>query len=241
MSISQLYYLLTLLAAESAVDWLSSTSKRDFSFRELLPDFKQFLATLVARFRIGHFKTFKRIENNTRNDQPSVLFVIGGNDIPVRVPGARCAEAFFIRLHVPHPEVPLRDIHNAEFPILFRLIDALEETLSLLLLRQVEVEFDDAGSVAVEVSLEIHDGAIPVAPNRLLVERGVGEPFAAENLRMNAGDQHLLIVGPVEDADPAPFRQIAGGAPEKIMLQFGGAGMFEAEYLATLWVDPRHH
>jgi len=75
---SQLYYLPTLLAAESAVDWLSSTSKRDFSFRELLPDFKQFLATLVARFWIGHFKTFKRIENNTRNDQPSVLFVIAG-------------------------------------------------------------------------------------------------------------------------------------------------------------------
>jgi hypothetical protein len=73
------------------------------------------------------------------------------------------------------------------------------------------------------------------------VERGVGEPFAAENLRMDAGDQHLLIVGPVEDADPAPFRQIAGGAPEKIVLQFGGAGMFEAEYLTTLWVDPRHH
>jgi len=29
--------------------------------------------------------------------------------------------------------------------------------------------------------------------------------------------------------------------PEKNVLQFGGAGMFEAEYLATLWVDPRHH
>jgi hypothetical protein len=28
--------------------------------------------------------------------------------------------------------------------------------------------------------------------DRLLVERGVGEPFAAENLRMDAGDQHLL-------------------------------------------------
>jgi len=55
---------------------------------------------------------------------------------------------------------------------------------------------------------------------------------------MDAGDQHLLIVGPVEDADPATFRQIAGGAPEKIVLQFGSAGMFEAEYLATLRVDP---
>jgi hypothetical protein len=152
------------------------------------------LATLVARFRIGHFKTFKRIENDTGNDRPSVLFVIGGNDIPVRLPSACCAEAFFIRLHVLHPEVPLRDIRNAEFPILFRLINAFEETLSLLLLRHVEVEFDDTGSVAVEVSLQIHDGTISVAPDRPLVEQGVRQPFAAENLRMDAGDQHLLIV-----------------------------------------------
>ena len=35
--------------------------------------------------------------------------------------------------------------------------------------------------------------------------------------------------------------KLAGGAPEKIVLQFGWAGMFEAEYLTTLWVDPGHH
>jgi hypothetical protein len=37
------------------------------------------------------------------------------------------------------------------------------------------------------------------------------------------------------------FRQIAGGAPEKIVLQLGGAGMLEAEHLAALRVDPGHH
>ena len=96
-----------------------------------------------------------------------------------------------------------------------------KKALSLLLLREVEVELDDAGSVGVEVSLQIHDGAIPVVPDRLLVVRRVWEPFAAENLRMHAGDQHLLVVGSVEDADPPAFRQITGGAPEKVVLQFG--------------------
>ena len=48
-----------------------------------------------------------------------------------------------------------------------------------------------------------------------------GEPFAAENLGMDAHDQHFLVVGAVEDADPPAFGQIAGGAPEKIVLQFG--------------------
>ena len=58
---------------------------------------------------------------------------------------------------------------------------------------------------------------------------------------MHADDQHFLVVGSVEDADAPAFRQIARGAPEKIVLQFGGAGMLEAEYLAALRVDPGHH
>ena len=66
-------------------------------------------------------------------------------------------------------------------------------------------------------------------------------PFAAQNLGMHAGDQNLLVIGSVEDADPAAFRQVAGGAPEKIMLQFAGAGMLEAEDLAALRIDARHH
>jgi hypothetical protein len=51
---------------------------------------------------------------------------------------------------------------------------------------------------------------------------------------MHADDQHLLVIGTVEDADPSAFRQVAGRSPEKIVLQFGGAGMLEAEYLAAL-------
>ena len=58
---------------------------------------------------------------------------------------------------------------------------------------------------------------------------------------MHANDQHFLVIGSVEDADPPAFRQIARGAPQKIMLQFRGAGMFEAEHLATLRVDAGHH
>ena len=58
---------------------------------------------------------------------------------------------------------------------------------------------------------------------------------------MHADDQHFLVIGSVEDADPAALRQIARGAPEKIVLQFGGAGVFEAEDLAALRIDARHH
>ncbi len=41
--------------------------------------------------------------------------------------------------------------------------------------------------------------------------------------------------------DSSAFRKVAGRAPEKIVLQFTGAGMFEAEDLASLRIDPGHH
>jgi hypothetical protein len=41
--------------------------------------------------------------------------------------------------------------------------------------------------------------------------------------------------------DPSPFRQIARGAPQKIVFQFRRAGMFVAERLTTLRVDAGHH
>ena len=78
-------------------------------------------------------------------------------------------------------------------------------------------------------------------PKRLIVAWRVHERLGAQKFGVYAEDQHLLVIGPVEDADPPPFRQIARGPPQKIVLQFNTAGMFEAEYLATLGVHAGHH
>ena len=67
-----------------------------------------------------------------------------------------------------------------------------------------------------------------------------GQPLAAQYFRMHANDQHFLVIGPIEDADPPAFRQPAGRAPEKIMFQFFGARLFETEDLAALRIDPGH-
>ena len=64
--------------------------------------------------------------------------------------------------------------------------------------------------------------------------------MAAETFRMNANDEHLLIIGTIEDTNPPPFRKAAGRAPEKIMLQLIGARLFETENLAALRIDPGH-
>ena len=74
----------------------------------------------------------------------------------------------------------------------------------------------------------------------LLVAQLFRKPLAAENLRMHANDQHLLVVGTIEDADPPAFGKPARRAPEKIMFQFLGARLFETENLAALRIDPGH-
>ena len=84
--------------------------------------------------------------------------------------GLRCtrrAKAFLISLHILLPERAFLQVRKGELPVLLRVIDALEEALALLLLREVEVELDDAGSVSMEVSLQVHDGSIPLMPDAL--------------------------------------------------------------------------
>ena len=126
---------------------------------------------------------FERVEDNLGYDQSSILLVVGGNDIPGRITGACRTEAFLIGLHVLLPEFPLLDVRKAEFPILFRLVDACQETLSLFFLGEVEEELDDTGSVGVEMSLQIHDRTIPVVPDRLVVVRRYpGIPSLRKNL-----------------------------------------------------------
>jgi hypothetical protein len=53
-------------------------------------------------------------------------------------------------------------------------------------------------------------------------------------------NQHLFVIGSVEDADPAAFRQTLRATPQKIMLQFRGTRVFEAERLTALGIDAGH-
>jgi hypothetical protein len=41
---------------------------------------------------------------------------------------------------------------------------------------------------------------------------------------MHADDEHLLVLGAIEDADPLAFRQTAGRAPKKIVLSSSEVG-----------------
>src|ERR1041384_1841842 len=102
----------------------------------------------------------------------------------------------------------------------------------------MQEEFDDVGSVVVKMALQIVDGAETPVPDILFgMLAGKRQVFLFQYRGMHPGDQHFFIVRAIENADLAALRQIAGGAPEKIMRQLLGAGMLEAEDLAALRID----
>ena len=122
-------------------------------------------------------------------DQPGVFFVVGGNDVPGRLAGARFAQAFRVGFGVGVPEFALLQIRVAEFPVLLAVVDTIEKALALLLLREVEKDFYDAGSIGVEVPFEVVDRTIAFAPGLLVVTRRVRNGLPVENFRVHANDQ----------------------------------------------------
>ena len=108
--------------------------------------------------------------------------------MPGRMTGACRGQASLISLDIMLPVVPLINVREAEFPVFVRLINALDESLPLLVLRQVKEKFHDPGAVAVEMLLQVHDGTIPLLPNRLFVQQLIREPLTMKNLRMHTND-----------------------------------------------------
>ena len=114
-------------------------------------------ASCLVGFRERHFKVFKSLDHNLRNNQTRIVLVVGRNNIPRNVLCAGCTKTLLVSRHVLGPEFPFFDIRQTEFPVLFRFVYPLNEAPALLLLREVQEELDDAGSVGVQVPLQIDD------------------------------------------------------------------------------------
>jgi|SRR5665213_15538 len=104
------------------------------SLCEFLADRQQFPAAFCARLGVTHPELLERVEHDCRYDQSGVLLVVGRNDIPRRIRAARRTQALLVRFRVRLPVTAFLDVRETEFPILFRLIDARQKALALLLL-----------------------------------------------------------------------------------------------------------
>src|ERR1039458_3118834 len=120
--------------------------------REPLADQRQFAPAFRGGPGVRHLETIERIEDDLGNDQPRIVLVVRGHDVPRRVTRACRAQESRVRPRVVLPLLPLEDVGKAEFPVLLRLINALEESPALFLLRQVEEHFDGPRSIAMQVA-----------------------------------------------------------------------------------------
>src|ERR1039458_6170354 len=62
-----------------------------------------------------------------------------------------------------------------------------------------------------------------------------------KSLRVDADNEHLFVIGTVEDGDSAARRQSFFAPPEKIVIKLFGRWRFERVHLCSLRIDARHH
>src|ERR1700759_2870103 len=95
-------------------------------------------------------------------------------------------------------------------------------------------------AVVDQVALPVVDLPIPAVPDVAFRCRR-GQSLRGEQVLMHPDDENLLVVGPVEDADPAPPGQRALVTPEEVVGQFFGGGLFEGTDAVRLRVDTAPH
>lgn len=147
--------------------------------REQFADRFQFLPALRGSLGIDHVHSLERIKENVGHDQPGILLIIGGHDVPGGVMGTGRSQARLVRLSVLSPVASFVKVREAEFPILVGVINTRQKALSLFLLRQVKKNLDDSCAVTIEMVFQIHNGAISPLPDRVRVHQRVRQPLGA--------------------------------------------------------------
>ena len=106
----------------------------------------------------------QRLHDDLQDDQACVALVVRRDDLPRRMVGMVARQAMLVGVHIVIPKRAFLDVGGAEFPVLSRLFNAREKPFALLILRQVQEEFDDPRARAVQMPFEAVDGTIAMTP-----------------------------------------------------------------------------
>ena len=145
-----------------------------------------------------------------------------------------------VRPHVVLPEGALLGVGGRELPVLLGVVDPLEEPPLLLLARDVQEELPDDDPVVAEVALVAPDVPVTVLPDVLRHELR-GELGVSEEFGVHLHDEHVLVVGAVEDADASALGQLLVAAPEEVVVELLARRDLEGRHLAALRIDAGHH
>src|SRR5665213_580861 len=105
----------------------------------------------------------------------------------------------------------------------------------------MQKEFQDQRAVTRHVTLEGVNVLVAILPQRRIRVAAWRQVLALENRRMNPNDHEFLIVGAIENADPAAFGKDPRCTPEIVVRELGRGRDLEAMDVDTLRVYARHH
>src|SRR5271155_5509059 len=131
--------------------------------------------------------------------------------------GRRVDDHVFVGSHVVVPILAFADVGGRKLPVLFWFLQPLEETELLFLPGEIEEEFANYDSIARQITFESADVLEALLPD-VLGEQRRRKFLVLQDVGMHSDDQHLFIVGAIEDTDSSPFGQIPRSTPEIVMI-----------------------
>src|SRR6185295_18558805 len=100
------------------------------------------VALSLGQLRILEVEALQRVHDDFGNRYTREPFVIGGNDEPRRVFGARRRQRILVCGHVVVPALALVEVGRLKLPVLGGLVEPRQQTPPLLLFRHVEEELE---------------------------------------------------------------------------------------------------
>src|ERR1700722_233681 len=160
-------------------EWTEFFERRSVQnlFFQLFADRLQFFRMLFCCFWKFHFQIFQRVEDDLRDDEARVDFIVRRNDKPRRVFCARRAEAFFVGGHVLLPKIPLLDVIAAELPVFLRIVNARKKAFPLFLFGDVQEKFHNARAITMQMLFQVQNGIEPRIPDIFPVKQFAGNVF----------------------------------------------------------------
>src|SRR6266540_3934399 len=184
------------------------------------------LLAQLPETRLPHPATpLQPIHQRLRDGQVAVPLAVGRDDRPGGLGGAATVQGLLVGDGVVLPAVAFLPVVGGELVGLLDVLFAGEQPLALLLLGDVQEELADDGAAVDQQPLEVVDLLVTLLPD-----------LAGDEL-VDAHDQDVLVVGPVEDADHAVGGGAAVDAPEEVVVQLDLIGSFERGDLAALRID----
>src|SRR5882724_12651523 len=94
----------------------------------------QFFSPLGIHFGIRKVQPIERIDDDCGHGQAGEPFVVRGDDQPGCMGRSSVRDHLFVGVHVVIPVLALLEVGGRKFPVLFRLLQAVQESFLLLFL-----------------------------------------------------------------------------------------------------------